>query len=206
MIKLSKEYTTEIVYPLKYTNLEKKQLLITDAPKNLVLYITANGYRLLQLKYLRKLDSLQIDLTNIKLHKENNSYYGWIKTNDIIRLNKQLFPTKMVSVVKPDTLQFEFESVATKKVNINPNLNLDFANGYEQADSIIIEPKQVTIKGYAKDINEITSINTEYKKIKDIKSTQKLYIKLIANNSNNKIKLSPDSVKIIIPVKKRINN
>ncbi|HRS54751.1 MAG TPA: hypothetical protein P5250_08615, partial [Bacteroidales bacterium] len=127
MIKLSKEYTTEIVYPLKYTNLEKKQLLITDAPKNLVLYITANGYRLLQLKYLRKLDSLQIDLTNIKLHKENNSYYGWIKTNDIIRLNKQLFPTKMVSVVKPDTLQFEFESVATKKVNINPNLNLDFA-------------------------------------------------------------------------------
>lgn len=40
---LNKEYTTEITYPIKYTELPKGKLLVSEPPKEMTLAIKAHG-------------------------------------------------------------------------------------------------------------------------------------------------------------------
>ncbi len=45
---LNKEYTTEITYPIKYTELPKGKLLVSEPPKEMTLAIKAHGFALLR--------------------------------------------------------------------------------------------------------------------------------------------------------------
>ena len=201
MIELSKEYTIEFTFPLKYINTEKRNLLISEAPDNMSAYITANGYKIIKMKYFETLDTLLLDVTKVKINQSNNkTYTGWAKARDVVAFNQRKLYNKKINATKTDTLFITFTKAAYKQVKVSPDLNLVFAKGYEQADSIIIEPKTVNIKGFDSVISKIDFIKTEYCKIKNITSNKKIYLKLLPPDKN--IFISPDSVKIIIPVKK----
>lgn len=45
---LNKEYTTEITYPIKYTDFPKGKLLVSEPPKEMTLAIKAHGFALLR--------------------------------------------------------------------------------------------------------------------------------------------------------------
>ena len=49
---LNKEYTTEISYPIKYTELPKGKLLVSEPPKEMTLTIKAHGFAPLQHQHL----------------------------------------------------------------------------------------------------------------------------------------------------------
>lgn len=201
MIELSKEHTAEVSYPLEYINLEKNNLLISEVPDYISVLITENGYKIARMKYFEKLDTLKIDVNKLKFIQEGKNFKAWARARQILNMNQKQLNGKRVSAIKTDTLFFMFEAIFEKKIKVLPDLNLSFANGFEQADSIIVQPKNVSIKGYQDALNEVESIKTEYKKIKDINSSQKIYLNLTHINNKKIIDIAPDSVKIIIPVK-----
>ena len=45
---LNKEYTTEITYPIKYTDFPKGKLFVSEPPKEMTLAIKAHGFALLR--------------------------------------------------------------------------------------------------------------------------------------------------------------
>ena len=62
---LNKEYTTEITYPIKYTELPKGKLLVSEPPKEMTLAIKAHGFALLRYSISTQLNT-DIQLISIK--------------------------------------------------------------------------------------------------------------------------------------------
>jgi len=201
MIELSKESSAEVMYPLKYVNVDKKLLILSEAPASMPVVMHANGFRLLQLKYLMSLDSLRVDVNRARLRKEGVWLYGFIKSGEVIQQNINRFPVKKVNEAKTDTLYITLESISVRKIKVVADLNLSFAKGFEQSDSFNIRPKVINVKGCLEDINSIQEIKTEYKKIRDIKSDTAFYVKLRPLPSGITAWVDADSVKVFVSVK-----
>jgi hypothetical protein len=109
--------------------------------------------------------------------------------------------------ISPDTLSFFVEKIASKKVKIIPNLNLNFRNGYGLASKIIVTPDSTIISGPASYVRNMKSVPTESTEFNDLsdKIVEQISLKDIPGMTykNKYISVSLDVQKI---VDKNFNN
>ena len=116
---LNKEYTTEISYPIKYTELPKGKLLVSEPPKEMTLTIKAHGFALL--RYSISTSFLPIVLNvNSLLDKKDLLEYT-INTSEIKdRITTQLNTDIQLISIKPESITFKFSRFESKRVPVIP--------------------------------------------------------------------------------------
>ena len=72
----------------------------------------------------------------------------------------QLPPGLTASVLPPDTIQFKFELIVTKRVEVKPRLEGSVDEGYA-VESLEVMPKRVEIAGAKSEVQAIAQVETE---------------------------------------------
>ena len=196
---LSKDYTTDIYYSVKYNNFPKDKVLINELPTKIELKIKGFGFSILRCKLAGYYKPVIISLNQypIEVLRKNNKilYYLLTKyTKDYI--STQFSNEIQLFEVKPDTLFLNLTDVLEKKVPVKPKLNLQFAKQFMQG-MLLIKPDSILISGPNTIIDTISYIETVELKKKKANDTIIQTLDLIPIN---KIKFQPEKVTVVIPV------
>ena len=164
---LNKEYTTEISYPIKYTELPKGKLLVSEPPKEMTLTIKAHGFALL--RYSISTSFLPIVLNvNSLLDKKDLLEYT-INTSEIKdRITTQLNTDIQLISIKPESITFKFSRFESKRVPVIPRVEYTLKRQYMLKNDISVTPDHVDISGPASILDTLKAVYTEPLSLKDL--------------------------------------
>ena len=199
---LSKEYTTNLNYPVEYVNLPKDKVLINKLPDQFVLRVSAYGFDILKYKLSTAFLSNSFDVnyfTNNRLNNNSISEYALPTSQVIGRLEHGLSSEIQLISIAPDTLHFEFSPIMSKKVAVHHNVSVTFEHQFMLGDSINVEPDSVIVKGAEAFLDSVKFVETKKLVLKKLaKEVQKkVYL-----NSIPGVVLSQNKVLVNIPVER----
>ena len=191
LIKLSKDYISDVEFNLVYTDIPQSKLLHNDPDQKIVLTVKTVGFKLL--KYGLKPRTLNYSLDEMEFKKKSDLYFSLTKSN-INFLQAQLSAETTVLKVEPDTLFFDLGVKKSKKVKVITHIKINFKPGFNLTKQKVINPSTIVISGPSKAIDTIYEVHTEEFELKDVSDSFEEKIKLV--NPSNAISLSINEIVI----------
>ncbi len=191
LIKLSKNYISDVEINLAYTDIPQNKLLQNIPDQKINLTVKTIGFKLLS--YGLKTRTLNYSLNDIEHKKKSDLYFSLTKSK-INFLQAQLSAETTVLKVKPDTLFFDLGVKKSKKVKVISHVNLEFKPGFNLTKEKVFTPSNITISGPKKAIDSIDEVHTEILEMKDVFEPFERKIKLI--NPSKSISLSTEEITV----------
>lgn len=200
-VELMKEYTDEINYGIRFTNVPNDLILTNIGDSLIKVEVKAQGFELLSAKYLQKNRTLNIDLSELKIRPTPEGYAAFLPSVGITdQLSKQLRYSNEITSIKPDTLLFKFSEVCRKVVPVRLDISYIIGSQYDITDSVVFSPREIIVSSIKSIIDTLKWITTEKLQIKNPDSTVVVKIPLRKGNLAGLMKFSSDSVTVKIPV------
>jgi len=196
LINLSKEYISDANVLVTYYNLPKSKIIKKSPKRNLKFELKAGGFKFLTYQ----LDNPKIKFNLAHLHHFKKDLYYYLPNNHLRELQLQFSSDIELLSVATDTIYIELTSLATKKVKVKPNLNIEFKVGYNLAKPIVVKPDSIDIIGPKSMLDSIDDISTIALNLKGLSNN--IDKKLALNNFNNKLKFNKAEVRVFIEVDK----
>jgi hypothetical protein len=124
---LGKENEAGIRYLVKFTNIPKERIIISEQPEDLNLFLKGPGYSILKLEISGKKPPLIIDISKVsyKRYPGDKELNYYIVTSGLIRsFNVQIRSGCEITSIKPDTLFFTLDKV-NENSSFNPDIKSD---------------------------------------------------------------------------------
>lgn len=198
---LGKDYTTSLVFPVKYTHLPPEIKLVSHPPEQLTLKVQGNGFKLLQHKLNWQFDSFPVRVNQLekKYHSDDSSYLKIPSTNLHSIINNRLAPQITVLAISPDTLHFYFSEVHHKRVPIKPHLKVDFKRQYMKTSDVELTPDTITIKGPKQIIDTIQTLHTKTIQLSNVDQSKHYTAEL---KTIQQVQYSTRKVDLYLPVQR----
>ncbi len=197
LIKLSKTYSSDVVFNVDYKNLQSSKTLQSKPIKEVSASIISTGFNLISYK-LRKHD-LTIDLNSIT-HKKSSKYY-YLPNNHLTELQSQLDIETKVNRILQDTIFISLGVNKTKKVPVELDADIQFKLGYNVVDKILVSPAFIEITGPESQLDTIDKLMTKRLKLAEISTGINNTIGLQTSKYNN-ISFSESEVLVTAKVDK----
>jgi YbbR domain-containing protein len=201
LMTLSKDYNLTVNFPINYTHSPSDKIVSNNLPKFVDIEIKAKGFNLLRYSFLKKRDTIFMDMQDVRPLNTKNSYY-LLSNARTDKITHQFNNDIKVIKISPDTIYINFNKKVSKYVPVKYDLTLSFYKQYDLADSIRIVPKSVKISGGADVINKINFVNTIPLTIKNLNASTTVKLIVLNAKENQQITYYPTSVKAIINVTK----
>ncbi|MGE0020995.1 MAG: YbbR-like domain-containing protein [Draconibacterium sp.] len=196
---LSKDYTTSVNYPVKFTNPPKNQFLSGGAPAELNLTVQGKGFALLQHKLLT-FSPVEIDISGIIQQTEPSSgSYKILSRNLMGTISTQVASDIIISEIKPELLVIVLDSLSTKTVPVEIDLNVDFVSQMHLKNKVTTNPDKVEITGPSIVLDNISAVKTKVNITNKLNASIQQEIDLI---HPEKTTIVPEKVTINIEVEK----
>lgn len=189
LIKLSKNYISDVEFNLVYTDIPQNKLLQNVPDQKIKLTVKTIGYKLLS--YELKPRTLNYSLNDIERKKKTDLYFSLTKSK-INFLQAQLSAETTVLKVKPDSLFFDLGVKKSKKVKVITHVNIEFKPGFNLTEKKTFTPSTITISGPGKAIDTINEVHTEKIELKGVFDSFEKKIKLI--NPSKSVSLSTNEI------------
>lgn len=230
----TKDYSTELNFPLRYENVPKDQVIVNELPRFLTVEVNGFGFKLLSFYLFGSLDSLSVDYTTgIKRYRKD----GDLSIIPKVRL-KELADSEIPSDIKIESINIDSLRICTdpitqRIVSVRPNVNYTIKDQCYLKDSISVIPEQILLSGPTSLLNKLDFISTDFLVLEELeksvskdvdvdfaknfssntkhvrlvvsidRATEKelnVPIEIIADSSEKKIKLFPNTVAIRVKV------
>lgn len=196
---LSKNYSAEISYPVKFINSPANRFIAEKTPTKLDLKIDGQGFTILRLRML-PLSPIKIDIENITKNLDSNSgAYKITSSNLITQITEQINSDIKITKIYPEVLSVVLDSLATKIIPVELDVNIDFEPQFNLKSPVSTIPNEVKITGPAILLRKISVIKTKVNIMNKVNSGIKQEIELI---HPEKTTISPEKVSLIIDVEK----
>lgn len=164
---LNKEYTTEITYPIKYTELPKGKLLVSEPPKEMTLAIKAHGFALLRYSISTSFLPIVLNVSSLLDKKDLLEYT--INTSEIKdRISTQLNTDIQLISIKPESITFKFSRFESKRVPVIPRVEYTLKRQYMLKNDISVTPNHVAISGPVSILDTLKAVYTEPISLKNL--------------------------------------
>lgn len=198
---MNQEYDTDISYPVRYIRYPEKKVLVNDIPDRLELSVHAGGYTLLRYRLRSRLNPIIFDVNSFSLNRvigDPSTLYilTGIAKDDIV---KQLRSEFEILSISPDTIFFQFGDKVSKKVPVEPDLEISFEKQYMQVGPYLVEPDSVTISGPESIIDTIKAAATEPVIMSDLNRSFDMELEM---KPQHKVEYDPLEVWIQVPIEK----
>ncbi len=198
---LEKEYTIDLTYPVKYTNLPDDKLPVEDLPTQLRLVVRAKGSALLGYKIKTSFLPITLNFDNYsKLLEANQGIYGYtLLTNTLEdKIAGQLGNEIKLLNIYPEKITFKFATAQQKKVAIHPIIDHTLKKQYILTQ-VYTKPDSVWVSSSSAILDTLRYI-----------PTTSLYLNNIDKNISRKQKLAhvpgctfkEESIEIFLEVEK----
>jgi len=179
---LSKNYTTEIEFPLTYEGFPEDRVFVGQLPEELSLRINAHGYAILRYNVFRKPVPISFRLSAFTFNRSGgDSSRAYMLTRYLRdQVSGQLPSELQLLEIKPDTLHFQFARSMTRKVKIVPDFRFVVDNQFTIKDGIRLEPDSVMVTGPDVILDTLRQVFTVRNELGQL-----------TKNYNDKVKLKP---------------
>jgi hypothetical protein len=174
MNALSKNYTTDIKYPVVYRKFPDDKILTGELPEYLTLNVNAHGYTLLRYslgtRHIPLVFNVRSFYMNQSTRQDSSLYY--IETRyarDYFA--KQLSSEFQIIDIKPDSLYFRFARVVSKKVPVQSDLKYSLDKQLILKRPPEIVPDSVLVSGPDYVLDTLFQISTKLTDLGLIKQT-----------------------------------
>jgi len=196
---LSKDYSATISYPVKFTNPPANRFLAEKTPAKLDLDIEAQGFTLLRFKLL-SFAPIKLDVDEITKNLETNSGTFRVTSRNLISgITDQLSSEIKITNITPEVLNIVLDSLISKTVPVELDLNVDFEPQFNLKSPISTVPESVKITGPTIVLDKISVLKTKVNIMNKLNSSINQEIELI---HPEKTTISPEKVSLIIDVEK----
>jgi hypothetical protein len=203
LIKTSKEYYSNVEYPLVYTNIPEDKLLTNCHDSTLILRIKSKGFRLFSIKYLKKHRAICINLSKANLRKSRYENTTYVLTSPLKKdIENKLYLTDELISILPDTLNFNIEEIVNNKIPIRPDISITYKKQYMLYDPIKLNPDSIIVSGSQETIDTIKFIRTSKIELLNLNENKSFPLKIIKPIISPNIKYSADTINVFIPVEK----
>jgi len=203
MIKLSESFTTQIVFPVKYTGFPEGKVLINEVDSIIKVEVHEQGFLLLGHKYLSNIEPFTIDLSKYRIRRNGNAFQTTVNTSSWAHNLISNYGIKGdIVTVYPDTILFQFANEVTKTVPVVADLKTSFKKQYFLYDSVKITPSKVTIGGLPSQIDSINYISTERASFSNLDGSITEKLKLVKPAGIPYLEMDPEEVVLSISVEK----
>ena len=196
---LSKNYSTTVSYPVKFTNPPANRFLAEKTPEKLDLEIDGQGFTLLRDK-LFSFAPIKLDIEDITKNLDSNSGIFKVTSRNLISgITDQLNDEIKITNIYPEILTIVLDSLITKTIPVELDLTIDFEPQFNLKSAITTTPDEVKITGPAILLNKISVLKTK------VNITNKLNASIIQKIDlihHDKTTISPEKVSLVIDVEK----
>jgi YbbR domain-containing protein len=139
-----------------------------------------------------------LDITRLIPHAEETEPLSYtIRTSDLLnRISSQISNEITILEVHPGSIVLILDSLETKQVPVEADIQIDFAEQYNLSAPLQIIPEQVLATGPGSLLDTLESVSTVHKTFRAIKKTTEEELELVAPE---KVTLKPRKAKVIIP-------
>lgn len=199
--KLTNEFNATVNYPVKYKNLPKNKVLISELPSKLKLHVNAYGYSLLKYKLSPVPFPVIIDLEDYEKHLTREDVTRFtIHTRQIkSNINQQLGKDIDLLDVLPDTISFYFANIVSELVAVAPDAELEFDPQCMLDGEISFLPDSVIVKGPQNILDTLSYVYTKKQKFKRLNKPMERNVALA---EIDKLKFAKKRVVMKLPVTK----
>ncbi|WP_053991356.1 CdaR family protein [Mangrovimonas sp. TPBH4] len=190
--KLSAKYTETVTFNVSFEKVPENKVLREKQKAKIKAVISSNGFNLLPLNFFNR--PVKIDFESDLYY--NNDHYSWIASKSSHKIKSMLGQKVEMLSVKPDTLDFYFETLDTKKVPVKLDANISYMVGYDVLDKLKVAPDSVTVIGAENIVNGIMELSTESLSLKDVNAGFKVPIALKVPEVDGELKLSSQKVEV----------
>lgn len=198
LINLSKEYTSTLKYEVSYEELAQDKILQEDPISEIELSVKATGFNLLSANFSNRKLRLSAD----KISKKTSSDFYFLPQNQRIDIQKQLSSGVQLEEILLDTIHLKLGSLASKKVPIKPNVDIQYEIGYNLVKDIKTTPDSVLISGPELQLQNVKELQLEQLQLENVSADVEEELAIVIPEDASKIKLSATKVNLLIEVDK----
>lgn len=196
---LSKDYSTLISYPVKFINPPDNRFLADKTPEKLDLQVDGQGFTILRFKLL-SFTPIKLDIEDmIKNMDSNTGTFKITSQNLITKIEDQLSNEVSVARINPEILVIVLDSLTTKTVPVELDINVDFEPQFNLKAPISTNPDEVNITGPTIILDKISVVKTKVNITNKLNSSINQEIELI---HPDKTSIIPGKVTLVIEVEK----
>lgn len=175
----TKDYSTNLYFPLRYENLPENQVVVNELPRFLTVEVNGFGFKLLSFYLFGSLDSLSVDYEKgIQKHR----VYGGLSIvpkSELKKLAKTEIPNDIkIEGLNIDSLRIATDHITTKSIFIQPNVDYTVAQQCYLKDSISVTPNQCVLSGPTSLLNKMQFISTKKMALKDLDKSVAMDVEL----------------------------
>jgi len=198
---LNKDYTTQISYPVKYTDFPQGKFLVSEPPRNITLEVKANGFTLLAYRLRTSFRPIVISINSYSKHalEKNRVFKYTLDLNDTQdKISGQLHSGIKLLGIQPEKVDFTFSPAVSKKIAVCPVVHYTLKQQYILTDGILCTPDSILVSGPAQIMDTLKCVYTEPWDAGEIKKTRTQTVALSPahgiqfDNTDIKIELQPE--------------
>lgn len=197
---LEKEYTIELSFPVRYTNLPKNKILVNDPPNHFTLDIQSYGFTLLRYKLSVAFTPLVFNINDFggkMMEDSTRCNYAIASRQFRNRIADQLSNELSITSIQPDTIYFQFDQIVIQKKKVVPDINLQLKKQHYLSGEIKVKPDSISVHGPKLILDTLKSVHTVSQLYKDLDHLVQRNVPL---KSIKKIDYNPKRVVVHIPV------
>ncbi len=180
--ELGKETISDISYPVRYTNLPANTILANDIPRRLTLKLKASGYSMLRFKLSSGLIPLNLDLESYFMRQlpgmRSSEYY--LLTDELrARFERRLTSDISIIDIQPDSLFFSFDSIVSRKIKVNPDVEFSLARQYMLMDGFRTNPDSILVYGPEIILDSLSFVSTRKLSFEELSSSVEEEVELV---------------------------
>lgn len=156
LINLSKEYSSEITYQIRYENLPLDKVYKKKPISEIPMTVEATGFKL----FAESLSTPEISLDLKALQKKGANYFFLTQNLNTI-IQKQLRNGIKLKQIEKDSIIVQLDKLASKNVSLVSNIKMNFQLGYDLAKPVEIIPPTILISGTEDQLKEINELELE---------------------------------------------
>ncbi|MFC2090699.1 hypothetical protein ACFLT1_07955 [Bacteroidota bacterium] len=198
---LSKNYTTEIKYPISYSRLPEKKLLVSDVPEYFSLKVNAHGYALLSYKLSRRPVPINFAVGSYAMNRISGDSTKLFLLTRYAReqVARQLPSELQLLEISPDSLIFQFADEVDRYLPVIPKLNYEIGKDFTLIKDLQVSPESIQITGPNIFLDTMRALSTEFK---NLGLLEKSYSGRLKVTNYEKLKSQENEVEVQIELEK----
>lgn len=198
---LSKEYTTEIEYPITYSKFPENKILVSDVPDHLGLKVNAHGYALLSYKLSNRPIPLSFPITSFTMNTMNGDTSRLFLLTRFARerVARQLPSELQLLEISPDSLIFQFATEVSRNMPVQPVINFTPGRNFVLKNKVTIRPDSVRVTGPDIYVDTMQAVPT---RTIGLGTLEKSYRGMVQLKGFPRIRYSTDRVECTIELEK----
>ena len=200
MIKLSREYSTTVLFSVRYTGLQNQNTILPGSDSILFINLQTTGYNILFRQIFHQNYKLEVDLSRYLPKHRGKNFETDVDVRELIPdISGNFYSKETISSYLPQILKVKLDKAYTKLVPVIPDVSISFIKDYGLYHKMYFSPDSIMVSGDREKLKHIDFVKTQQQNFTNLASNVSLTVKLI-NNNPSEIRFSSEYIKLFIPV------